>query len=58
MRVASVSSVAPTTTGTALDERTAIDRDRAQQQRQVEQERRQVQPAAAPGTGARLDRRA
>jgi hypothetical protein len=58
MRVASVSSVAPTTTGTALDERAAIDRDRAQQQRLVEQERRQVQPAAAPGTGARLDRRA
>ena len=58
MRVASVSSVAPTTSGIPLDERAAIDRDRARQQQQVEQERRQVQPAAAPGTGARLDRRA
>jgi hypothetical protein len=58
MRVANVSSIAPTHTGVSFDERAALDRDRQRQQRQLEQERRQVQAASPSGTGARLDRRA
>lgn len=57
MRVASVSAVSPTTTGTAIDERAAPDRDRIREQQQRAAEQRQVQPARQSGVGSRIDRR-
>jgi hypothetical protein len=58
MRVSSVSAVDPTTTGTPVNDRAALDRDRVRQDRQRSEEQARVQPAASPGTGTRLDRRA
>ena len=57
MRIASVSSVSPTTTGVPADDRVAQDRDRIREQQQQEAARRQVQPAKESGRGAVVDRR-
>jgi hypothetical protein len=57
MRVASVAAVSPTTTGSAIDERAAPDRDRIREQQERAAEQRQVQPARQTGVGSRLDRK-
>lgn len=58
MRISSVSAVDPTTTGTPVNDRSAIDRDRARDERIRREEQTRVQPSPQPGTGSRLDRRA
>lgn len=58
MRVSSVSAVDPTTTGIPVNERAAIDRDRAREDRQRLQEQVRVQPAPSPGSGTQVDKRA
>jgi hypothetical protein len=58
MRISSVSAVDPTTTGTPVNDRAAIDRDRARDDRQRLEEQTRVQPSPAPGTGTQVDRRA
>ena len=57
MRIASVSSVSPTTTGVPADDRVAQDRDRIREQQLQAEQRRQVQPAREGRQGEGVDRR-
>ncbi len=58
MQVPSVASVSPITTGTPLNERAAIDRDRKREDALREARQQEVQSALPPGVGGRLDRKA
>jgi hypothetical protein len=58
MRISSVSAVNPTTTGTPVNDRAAIDRDRDRDERIGRGEQVRVQPSARPGTGTQVDRQA